>query len=238
MPFEIQEAVWSTLTSITTRVEAHGDDDKVPAVSFGLAIACDRTFIAAHLGADVADSLFKELVTEQMPLEAVEPTWVLRAPSISIVSLDKKLEGWSVRIAHGIEDATSSELVFGSCKLDSFRVAPGLRESTIMFRVGTSDVDAVRLGELGMLLKQEIELTITAPKAAAPTIDASGDGDWPRGDEDGEAADLFAGGDNAEPTEGAEPEHEYTPLDALIDGDPAEPKPARRGRKRSTVAAE
>lgn len=227
MSFEINEAVWATVTTITNRTESHGEDDQVRAVSFGISVACDRDFIAARLGEDVADAMFKKLETDQLAIEEVPPQWVLRAPGITTVSLEKKLEGWRVRIAHGLDEAEQSTLVFAKCKLDAFRVEPGLRESIILFRCATSDVDAKRLGDLGMLLKQTVELVVLAPEEQLPVIDGSRDGDWPGAPGGDDTGDLLGGDGVGDPED---PEDE--PDDPIVDE-----KPARRGR-RTAVSAE
>lgn len=190
--FQITEMTEAHVASVTNRQETHGEE-KCPAVSIGLEITCSNT-ILDQIDVNLRPSLY--IADEaQAQLPGIEPsTPVLRCNSIETVSLPNSHEGWTLQVDDGIDDTTP--MTFGGVKVDKLRVEPHQGGSvTLRLRCGTSDIDAERLGKLGMHNGQSIWITLTAPVPGADVIDgsvAAFERDHP------DATDLFAGaGDDA-----------------------------------------
>lgn len=173
----------ATLTSVTSRVQRHGEDE-VPAVSLGLELTVANTLLDA-IDPDIRASLFKRL-DGQAELPGVEPsTPILRCNSIDKVTLPTKYEGWTLEIDDGIDETTP--LQFGGAKVDKFTVEPKQGGScTLRMRIGTSDLDAERSGFLGMHVGQDIWIKLRAPERAAQA--APSQDDEP---DEPDATDLF-----------------------------------------------
>jgi hypothetical protein len=163
MLFELTDPTDATLASVTNRVERHGDDD-VQAVSFGLKFTAANTILDA-ISPTLRQALYME-VEGQASIEGVEPTTPkLRSAQIEQASIAGSFDGWTLNIDHGIDE--HEPISFGACRVDKFRVAPkegGTVELSL--RVGTSDIDAERLGVVGMKLGQGISVTLIKPERA------------------------------------------------------------------------
>jgi hypothetical protein len=192
--FQLTEATEAALASITTRTEKHGDED-VPAVSLSLSIDCANTMLDL-IDPKIRHALYTA-IEDQEQLPGIEPaTPVLRCNSFDTIALTTAHEGWTLEVDDSIDEA--APMVFGGCKVDKFRVDAKQGGSvTLRIRVGTSDLDAERLGALGMHNGRLIWVRLLAPKIKAPAIDGSV-GAFER--DHPEAGDLFAAGaDNGEP---------------------------------------
>lgn len=190
MPFEITTMTEARVASVTNRVEKHGDDD-VPAVSIGLEITAPNTLLDT-IDPKLRHALYTA-VEGQEDLPGVEPaTPVLRCHSFETHALTTVHEGWTLEVDDGIDGTLP--MVFGGCKLSKFRVQAKQGGSIVLtFRAGTADVDADKLGKLGMHVGQSIWVTLHAPKAKPDAIDGSVEAferDYPAGE--GDATDLFA----------------------------------------------
>lgn len=239
--FQILEFTEARLASVTNRVEKHGDDE-VPAVSLGIEITSANTLLDT-IDPKLRQSLYVA-VEGQEQLPGIEPaTPVLRCNSIERVILPTAHEGWSLTIDDGIDD--TKPMAFGSVKVDKLTVEPKQGGSIVLrLRLGTSDVDAERLGWLAVHNGQSIWITLRKPEAAA-VIDgtvAAFQADHP----DASAEDLFSAADDdtdpgegdgdgdpdefsEEEDEGAAPDLE-TRLDAtLADADAEQPAEPERG---------
>lgn len=143
--FELSRPTTALLASVTNHAENHGPTDKVPAVSLGLTI---------QTSASVLDML------------CPEARILLGVPGIESIALKTICEGWTMHIEHGIDEP----IALGGCKLDKFRIEPkndGMCELRI--RVGSHDLTPLTLGMIGMKVRQEITLTVIAPKVAMQT---------------------------------------------------------------------
>jgi hypothetical protein len=202
MAFEFTDPTAATLTSITPRTEKHGDDD-VFAVSFGLKITGANTLLD-KLSPTLRQALYKPVDEDTEPLPGIDQaTPLLRATGIELLTLKGALNGWTIEIDHGIDEADPIKL--GDCKVDNFRVHPMQGGSVdLLFRVGSNDIDATEAGLLCSHLKQEISFRLTAPKVAgAGTTEATGaaiDGTkgHPGAQQERDATDLFAAGEDHE----------------------------------------
>lgn len=187
--FQLPDTTEASLTSVTNRVERHGDDDH-PAVSLGISIDAPNTLLD-RIDPHIREALYKPVEGQEL-LPGVEPsTPVLRCNSFDKLSLTTSHEGWTLEVDEGIDE--SKPLVFGGCKLDRFVVEAKQGGSIVLrFRVGTSDVDADKLGKLAMHNGQAILMRLIAPQPlaeAADVIDGSTEAfaaDYP------DATDLFA----------------------------------------------
>jgi hypothetical protein len=191
MTFELTEYNEAHVATVTNRTEKHGEDD-VPAVSLGLSIT-DANTILDRLDPKLRHALYRAADEAQGELPDVEgSTPVLRCNSIDRVELPTKLEGWTLELDEGI-DGDEKPMTFGGCKLDKFKAEPKQGGSVVLsFRVGTSDVDADRLGKLAVHNKQSVWIKLHAPKAQEPAINgtqAAFDADHPS---EPDAGQLFA----------------------------------------------
>lgn len=212
--FQLSEFTEAHVASVTNRQETHGDE-KVPAVSIGLDLTCANT-ILDQIDQALRHSLYKA-VESQEQLPGIEPaTPVLRCNSIEKVTLPTSHEGWTLSVDDGIDDTVP--MVFGAVKIDKFVVEPKQGGSiSLRFRCGTSDIDADRLGKLGMHNGQSIWIKLTAPaKDTGPVIDGSNEAfeaDHP------DATDLFAAGDE-------QPDDNFARTESEVEHDDGQPDEA------------
>ena len=144
--FQLTKPTTALLASVTPHAENHGDD-KVPAVSLGLQI---------QTSAAVLDMLCPDL----RPM--------LGVPGVETIALKIVCEGWTVNIEHGIDETAPIKL--GGCRIDKFKVAPGNDDQIdLRLRVGSHDLTPMNLGLVSMKIRQDIVVTITAPKVAMQT---------------------------------------------------------------------
>lgn len=202
--FQILEFTEARLATKADRVEHHGDDEK-PGVSLGFELTTHNSIL------DTIDPTLKPMLyktPDSQVLPGVEDALtVLRCNSVERVLLPTKHEGWRLSVDNELDE--TKPMGFGSCKVDKFSVEPKQGGSVVLrFRVGTSDLDAARMGMLGMHIGQSIWITLLAPKPGEKPIDgtkAAFEKDHP------DATDLFAGdsegpGDDEDDDEGSDPD--------------------------------
>ena len=144
--FEVVRPTTALLVSVTNRSEHHGED-LAPAVSLGLRIETSSTIL--------------ETLCPQV-------RQLLGVKGIECVNLKTVCQGWLVSVEHGIDE--DSPIKLGGCKVDKFKVSPKDDNAVeLKLRVGSSDVDALSLGQLGMKVGQEVVVKLTAPKGATQT---------------------------------------------------------------------
>lgn len=187
MPFELTDFTEAHLASFTKRVEKHGDQDQ-QAITMGLEITL-ANFELDKIDAALRESLYKAKDDAQEEMPGVpRATPILRCNSIDRVVLPTKHDGWSLHVDDGIDD--TDPMKFGGVKLSKFSVEPKQGGSVVLrLNVGTADIDAERLGKLGMLHGESIWVKILAPEVKPDAIDGSTkafQADHP------DAGDLFA----------------------------------------------
>jgi len=191
--FELLEWTEALVATVTNRVEKHGDEDK-PAVSLGLAIETEN-YILDAIDPTLRHALYKAKDEAQGSLpDVVTATPVLRSHSLERAVLPTKHEGWTLEIDSAADEIDSMKL--GGCKLTKFSVEPKQGGTVVLrFTVGTSDIDAERLGYLGMHHGESLFIKLHAPN---PKVDTPRPSTAPPEAEGPTAADLFAaqhGGD-------------------------------------------
>jgi hypothetical protein len=100
--FELTESTTVMLTSVTNRVEKHGDED-IPAMSLGFKITTGNA-ILDKLSPTLRRTLYtKPEGQEDLPgVDEVLP--LLRTRGIDKVELDSAFEGWMLDIDWGIDE--------------------------------------------------------------------------------------------------------------------------------------
>lgn len=231
--FQIAARTAAVLTTVTNRVEKHGDDDK-PAVTLAFQVDLPNTVLDL-IDTSLRQALYmaKPAATPELPtVEASTP--VLRSNAIDVVHLTKRAyEGWTLQIFDSV-DEQKAPLVFGGCKVDKMTVEPKQGGTVrVRFNCGTSDVDDKRGGWLLMHNRQDVSIGLTAPTPAAEKPKGDGDGDGGKGRKRaakaggadpgaGPAAtaeQLFAAGSGtpgAAPGEGGHHEAAYELADAVL----------------------
>lgn len=184
--FQLQEMTEAHIASVTNRVERHGEDEK-PAVTLMLELTAANTILDL-IDPKIRAALYMA-VEDQEDLPGVEAaTPVLRCNSFEKHTLPTSYEGWTLAVDDGIDD--TEPMLFGGVKADKFAFEAKQGGSIVLrFRVGTSDVDADKLGKLAMHNGQSIWITLRAPEKKPDAIDgtqAAFDADHP------DAGDLFA----------------------------------------------
>ena len=256
--FQILTMTEVHLATFTKREETHGDE-KVAAVSIGCELTGANTLLDA-IDPQIRHALYKP-VDDQEQLPGVEPaTPVLRCNSFEKHSLTAAHDGWTLCVDDGIDETTP--MTFGGCKVDklSFEAKQG-GSIALRFRIGTSDLDAERLGKLGMLHGHAMWITLTAPKPKADAIDGTTEAferDHPPAGKD--ATDLFSqtseegsagpedepDNEGGDPDAGSEPERGENwpfPRDAAAQGGEPDAAPVvtrstrtARGREQTKMA--
>lgn len=171
--FQLTEFTQAALTSVTNRIEKRGDEDK-PAVTLMVEITAPNTLLDT-IDPGLRHALYKAKPDAEPELPEMEQvTPILRTNSIDSVALTTVHEGWSLHLDDGIDD--TDPVVFGSVKVDKLKVDAKQGGSIVLkLRMGTSDVDADRLGMLGMHNGQDIWMKLLPPeKPAAGTTEATG----------------------------------------------------------------
>lgn len=198
--FKISEMTKATIDSVTPRVEKHGDDDR-PAVSLKLSIEAPNTLLDA-IDPNIRRALYMAKPDETPELPGVEQsTPVLRCNSFEKHTLTTAHEGWTLGVDSDIDETEGMR--FGGCKVDKLSVEAKQGGSIVLsFRVGTSDIDADRMGWLGMHNGEDIWITLTPPEPKAEAIDGTTGHPGVSGPT---AEDLFAaGGPDPADSEGGE----------------------------------
>lgn len=198
--FQLTEMTQATIASVTPRVEKHGDDDK-PAVSIKLQIEGPNTLLDA-IDTNIRHALYKAKPDDTPELEGIEQsTPILRCNSFERHTLATSHEGWTLAVDNDIDD--TAPMRFGGCKVDKFAVEAKQGGSIVLtIRVGTSDIDADRLGWLGMHNGESIWITLTPPEPKPEAIDGTTGHPGVSGPT---AEDLFAaGGPDPADSEGGE----------------------------------
>lgn len=222
--FQIESMTEATLQSVTNRVEKHGEEE-VPAVSLGIKITAANTLLDL-IDPQLRHALYSA-IEGQAELPGVEAaTPVLRCNSFEKHTLTRTYEGWTLAVDDGADETTP--MVFGSVKCDKFVIEAKQGGSIeLRMRLGTSDVDADKLGKLAMHNGQSIWITLKAPENPAPVIDGTVEAfraDYPDAED---ATDLFVGehGDSSSNDDGATEEDRTTSDDGAEDssgdGEPA-----------------
>lgn len=169
MTFELTPTA-ATLTSVTPRTEVHGDD-RVFAISLGIKITGPNTLLD-KLAPALRATLYKPVEDQDLLPGIEESTPLLRCRNIEQLTIAAAFEGWTLTVDHGIDE--SDPITLGGCKVDKFKVCPKEGGSVdLLFRVGSSDIDATEAGLLCSHLSQEISITLTAPARAEASIDGS-----------------------------------------------------------------
>lgn len=192
--FQIIEFTEARVASVSNRIEKHGDED-VPAVSLAFEVEAANTLLDV-IDPQLRHALYKP-VDGQDQLPGVElSTPVLRCNSFDKHALTTAHEGWTLAVDDNIDE--NDPMVFGGCKVDKFVVDAKQGGSIVLkFRVGTSDVDADKLGQLAMHNGQAVWIKVTPPEKKADAIDGSNEAfnrDHPNAGAEPDATDLFAAG--------------------------------------------
>jgi hypothetical protein len=156
--------------SVQNRTEKHGDED-VPAVTLGLEITAANTLLDL-IDPALRHCLYKAVDDgQQADLPDVEPsTPVLRTNCVDIVKLTTVHEGWRLLVDDGIDETTPMEFARG--KVDKVTVDAKQGGSIVLkMKFGTSDVDADRLGKLGMHNGQSVWIQLLKPLPKEEAID-------------------------------------------------------------------
>lgn len=224
--FQITEYTEAKLATLTNRVEKHGDNDK-PAVSLGIEIEIANTILDT-IDKTLRPTFYKAKPDSTPELPGMEEHLpVLRCNSIDRVALPTKLEGWTLDVDDGIDD--TDPMSFGGCKVDKLSFEPK-QGGTILLRarVGTSDIDAERLGKLGMHNGQSIWIQLRKPEKAADAAAIDGtEAAFKRDHPD--ATDLWSGeggasGPDDESGGGSYDEGEAGPDESQADGEGSDPE--------------
>jgi len=241
--FELTTPTPVTIVSVTPRREMHGDE-KTPALSIGLKYKGPNT-VLNDIDAGLLEMLYRSVESETGQLEIEEAKVShfpkLRSVALGTIAIKGEFIGWRLSVKYGIDDTTA--VVLTDCKLDKLRIVELCEGGTVelRFRIGTSKIDERAIGQLAMMMDQEVPITLTGPKVAEPidgTVDAfrrdhpdapdapppaeaqRGD-NWPFPGTEGDDAGAAAASGPSEPAAG----------DAEQSGPAVNEKPKRGGRK-------
>jgi hypothetical protein len=169
--FELTDLTEARLASVTNRIEKHGDED-VPAVSLTVEFTAENTLLDL-IDPGLRHALYKAKPDAEPELPDMEQTTpVLRCNSIDKVRLTTAHEGWRLFVDDNIDE--SDPMAFGGVKVDKLEL-DALQGGSVKFRMrlGTSDVDADKIGALGMNNGQSIWLRLLKPEKVEPAIDGT-----------------------------------------------------------------
>lgn len=169
--FELTDLTEARIASVTNRIEKHGDED-VPAVSLTVEFTAENTLLDL-IDPGLRHALYKAKPDTEPELPAMEPsTPILRCNSIDKVRLTTVHEGWRLFVDDNIDEA--DPMAFAGVKVDKLELDAMQGGSVkIRMRLGTSDVDADKIGALGMNNGQSVWLRLLKPEKAEPVIDGT-----------------------------------------------------------------
>lgn len=166
MIFQILEPKSLKLTTVTNRREHHGDD-LAPAVTLGIDLQTDNFFLDGLLPG-LREVLYQPVAGDkQSGLDGFgRRTPKLRIEGLGEIPLPKlEFNGWTLHVDHGIKEA--EPITLGGCKVDGFKLIA--KQDSIIdlsWRIGTSDVDAMRLGLLAVKAGHDVSIRLVAPDGA------------------------------------------------------------------------
>jgi len=168
--FELLEPTAALLTSVTNRVERHGDDE-VPAISLGVKITAANTILDL-LSPTLRPTLYTRAEGQDELPGVEETTPLLRTNGIEHLVFRGEMEGATLDIANGIAD--DSAICIRGCTVDHFKVAPKEGGTVdLSFRVSSSEISVQHAGLLWAKNHQEVDIMLTAPKLDEPAIDGT-----------------------------------------------------------------
>lgn len=175
--FELTTPTPVTIVSVTPRREMHGDE-KTPALSLGIRYKGPNS-ILDDIDAGLLAMLYRSVESEtgQLEIEEARVSHLpkLRSVALGTIGIKGEFVGWRLQVKYGIDDSTA--VVLTDCKLDKLRIVELCEGGTIelRFRIGTSKIDERAIGQLAMMMDQEVPVTLTGPKVAEAidgTVDA------------------------------------------------------------------
>jgi hypothetical protein len=175
--FELTTPTPVTIVSVTPRREMHGDE-KTPALSVGIRYKGPNS-ILDDIDAGLLAMLYRSVESEtgQLEIEEARVTHLpkLRSVALGTIGIKGEFVGWRLQVKYGIDDTTA--VVLTDCKLDKLRIVELCEGGTVelRFRIGTSKIDERAIGQLAMMMDQEVPVTLTGPKVAEAidgTVDA------------------------------------------------------------------
>lgn len=175
--FELTNPTPVTIVSVTPRREMHGDE-KTPALSVGIRYKGPNS-ILDDIDAGLLAMLYRSVESEtgQLEIEEARVTHLpkLRSVALGTIGIKGEFVGWRLQVKYGIDDSTA--VVLTDCKLDKLRIVELCEGGTVelRFRIGTSKIDERAIGQLAMMMDQEVPVTLTGPKIAEAidgTVDA------------------------------------------------------------------
>lgn len=185
--FELTTPTVALLKSLTPRQEHHGEEIVV-ALSMRLEVTGPNTLLDS-LSPKLRHALY-EAVEGQEQLPGVEAsTPLLRFNAFDHHSLKASFEGWTLKVAHGVDE--DEPIALGGAKVDAFRIE-AMQGGTVKlsFRVGTNDISSEEIGLLCGKLGSEVSITLHAPEKQPDAVAASSSAkDLPP-----DAGELFAAG--------------------------------------------
>lgn len=175
--FELINPTPVTIVSVTPRREMHGDE-KTPALSIGIKYKGPNT-VLNDIDPGLLQMLYRSVESETGQLEIEEAKVShypkLRSVALGLIAIKGEFMGWRLSVKYGIDDTTA--VVLTDCKLDKLRVVELCEGGTVelRFRIGTSKIDEKSIGQLAMMMDQEMPVTLIGPKMSTPidgTVDA------------------------------------------------------------------
>lgn len=169
--FELTDFTEARIASVTNRIGKHGDED-VPAVSLTVEFTAENTLLDL-IDPGLRHALYKPKPDAEPELPDMEPsTPILRCNSIDKVRLTTAHEGWRLFVVDNIDE--SDPMAFAGVKVDKLEL-DALQGGSVKFRMrlGTSDVDADKIGALGMNNGHSIWLKLLKPEKVEPAIDGT-----------------------------------------------------------------
>lgn len=165
--FQLTTKTPATITSITSRVESHGDD-KVPGISIGLEmIVANSTLELFEPG--LTSVFYREPDVPPAQGEIAEAKVIhmttLRTGALASVEPRASYEGWKLQVAYGIDETTAIHVPSG--RLDKFRLE--LHEGgsvKLTCRFGSSKLDGATAGRLWELNGHKQDILLLAPEKA------------------------------------------------------------------------
>lgn len=206
--FELTDTTSLKVAKVTPRKEIHGDDN-IQAISLRLSLTAENRLLD-RLHPELLDMLFYDPpeVAAQLALDGVPPVKKHRrcVAVVQPLKLDREHSGYTVTIAHGIDDESALELY--GCTVNKFAVE-AMEGGTVEVSWNVSSNRSITPELVGLLCAKEgewVDARMVAPVfEEGQTIDGTTEGyERDRGIGGQDAGDLFSeqhGGEGQEPAD-------------------------------------
>jgi hypothetical protein len=162
--FEIENQR-AVLKSVNPRSEKHGPDENVPAVDISLSFDASNELLS-HFGSKLRDSLYYKANKAQTEIDGVEATKPDLRNDCLLGPMKIRYEGVGYGFHCDLGVTGDMHIDIEDVRVTKVRIDPK-QGGTVNYslQVQVTDPDPAVVGRLGTMVGDELQITLTAPKA-------------------------------------------------------------------------